>query len=80
LTKSSRLAFKIVIKKEKYIKNLMATNWHHPFVAVCCSVAERGAHAPGRSAQWRSGEHTPRGAGLRGLSTHFIQTFKKRVF
>jgi len=27
--------------------------------------------------KWR---HSPQGAGLGGASTHFIQTFKKRIF
>jgi len=32
------------------------------------------------SVAWGNWGHTPRGAGLGSASTHFIQTFKKRVF
>jgi len=33
-----------------------------------------------RHRKWGKWGHVPRGAGLGGVSTHFIQTFKKRVF
>jgi len=71
LTKSGHLAFKIVIKKGKILKlNLKRQSIDITHSLQCALKFLAGG-------KWG---HAPRGAGLGGALTHFIQTSKKCVF
>jgi len=61
------------LEKEKLNLKRQSTDITH---SLQCVLEFQSDHA-----QWRSKwGHAPQSVGLGGASTHFIQTFKKRVF